>query len=300
MQINVTQAEDFFRVVEPAYDRLLKAAGDDTLEIVFAPGHYDGELFKVIDRFDKGTIAVHVRAADPALPPLITDGIAHIAARAIRLEHIIVADSMGDSPLITLNARDEILLDHCAFVNLRRGAWPPSDPLAEICPAFNSNQPRLIMRDCWWMGNRGEHSPFMAMRGQYDMWAEVTFERVVFLDNGFDEGIGLAGAVDVRFDNCLLHTPPIQVAAARTELQITGSLLVGEEIVHNTVDAQAVKRIGPADLLVLADGDDDTSYAENRVFPPDAIEHLDLDAWLRHVRGGAAPDIEALAAALSG
>ncbi|MEM9948998.1 MAG: hypothetical protein AAF810_23440 [Cyanobacteria bacterium P01_D01_bin.36] len=305
MQVHVSHPTEFFKVVEPAYNRLIQT-GDDTttLDIALAPGQYDGEHFKVIDRQNSGHVAVRVHAADPLHPPVLTNLTINLSGRSLHLENLVIADSTATNSVVTLRARDEIVVSNCAFVGLKRSPWPPDGSLATIEPAFGGTAARLLMHDCWWLGNcQGGTGYLLDLSGQQTSWASVNFERVVFLDNQFDLGIRLGALQSVAFEKCLLHavTTLTQVEYVGTRLQVCNSVLIGKPCIDDLVDFDASARITPGVLLELnPDVPPRFTLMDNQQFDADILEQLDLPKLVQQARRGVISDIKALVAKLSG
>jgi hypothetical protein len=300
-QIKATIAADFFRVIDPAYDRLTRAPSDDTLlEISLAPGEYTNEHFKLIDRHNSGRIAVWIHAEDPQQPPLLTNLNTNISAREIRLENLIFKDSHDGSPPVSLTARDRIQIDKCAFIGLRRSAWPEGEPIIEMQPGFAGKAaPTLSVRQSWFINNsQPGNSPLLNLTATNRAWSRVDFEYVAFLNNSAVFGLLLGATEQMRLRECFLQAWPdfIMVDSPRTKLSVENCIIVGDDFIRDRVDQDASSgRITPEHLDQLADDAPPRFTLTGNQHYTNA-DQLKFDHWIRQAVQGAAPDLQAIAA----
>src|SRR5690242_12695187 len=116
MLLEARTTEDFYRVLEPAYESLLEAQESSVFEVVLAPGVYEGFSLNLSDRREKGHVALIVRAADPANPPIFRDAGVKLSGREVWLAGIVFQETQSNMPLVSIRTPGDLTIDGCAFL----------------------------------------------------------------------------------------------------------------------------------------------------------------------------------------
>ncbi|MBE2272155.1 MAG: right-handed parallel beta-helix repeat-containing protein [Anaerolinea sp.] len=297
MEVKVEQAADFFRVVDPAYDRFVRAAADDArFEVVLAGDEFRGENLKLMDLHGVGSADVSVHPAH-ATSTRLSGGYVQISARSIDMERIVLSQVDSSYPALALTARNSIRLTKCGFIDLQHRPSYAGEWLMQMRPGFRADEPaQLHIDQCAWIGTmQAQNSSLLSLADAQRRWSSVTFDGCVFLANQAGQGIVLGGAGEVTFRNCFLHTFPafLVIDAPVTRVTLENCIILHEGDDWMTFTAAAVdaqERYVPERI------DDDAPQQErivllnNRTYARGDAARIDVEA----VKQGHLPEPGAL------
>ena len=233
MKISVSDARDFYRVLAPAYTRLLAKPLPDTLEVTLATGDFRQETLDLTDRRERGHVALSVRGADPADPTHLMELNIKLVGRAVYVENVVVRDVAAEAPLVYVGVWEDMMFANCAFLANHNPAWPSGVPLLEISARPPTYQVATF-RDCWFIANRQE-SPATMLKLQtmaQQPFDHIVLENVAFLNNDFTIAIRPGAAQRVTLLNCFVHSSQLFLAVEYLgcRVEIIDSVVMGPSL----------------------------------------------------------------------
>ena len=184
---------------------LASQSGPATFEVVLAPGTYEGIGLSLRDGSDESNLEIVVRGAGPG--PTIFKSPIQIHAARIRLENLVIADTIVGLPVTILKVGDSLQIDGVSWVGNRHEEPNIGDPIVAIKVGYSGGPKDITVTDTWFVGNdNGGQSNLIDMKTlRSDIVSSLSFKNSVFVDNHCSVVVNPESFEEVNFDQTMIH-----------------------------------------------------------------------------------------------
>jgi len=248
--VHIQSTTDLGLSIHTALQEQIRASrsGPSTLEVVLAPGIYEGVALSLKDKSSPSNLEIVVRGAGPE-PSTFKSPIQIHAAR-IRLENLVIADINVGSPTTTLKVGDALQIDGVAWVGNRHAEPELGDPIVAIEAGFRSGPKDITISNSWFVGNdSGGKSTLIGLKTvRPDIVSSLSFKNTVFVDNHCSVVVAPEFSEAVLFDHTVIHETKsdafLWVRNTVTQTRFSGGLFAfgGRE---SAIRYQATQSVSP-------------------------------------------------------
>ena len=179
--------------------------GAATLEVVFAPGVYEGVAISLKDSSSQSRLEIVVRGAGPE--PTVFKSTIQVHAARIRLENIVIADVAVASPITTLKVGESLHVDGVSWVGNTHREPHVGDPIVAIEGGYRSGPKQIVVKDSWFVGNDngGQANLVSLTTVRPDIVSSLQFINSVFVDNHCAVIVAPEFSEQVVFEEAMVH-----------------------------------------------------------------------------------------------